>query len=143
MKLVIVTLCLAITVFGGLQFASAQVKGSFGTAEKPKVVEEEGFLGELNLIYTLGLALVGLSALFYIIWGGIMYIYAGENASVVGEAKSKIHNALWGILIAALSYAILYTINPDLVSLKLRLSETVQKFQEEVKQEKAGKSLNP
>lgn len=133
MKLAIVALFLAITIFGGLEYASGRVEGSFGTVEKPKVVKEEGFLGELNLLYTLGLALVGLSALFYIVWGGIMYIYAGENASIVGEAKSKIKNALWGILIAALSYAILNTINPDLVSLKLRLSETVQKFQEEAK----------
>lgn len=139
MKLTIITLCLAITIFGGLHFASAQIKGNFGTVEKPKVVEEGDFLKELNKLYTLGLALVGLSALFYIVWGGIIYIYAGDSSSRVGDAKAKITNALWGILIAALSYAILYTINPDLVSLKLNLSETVKKYQEEAKQEAARK----
>lgn len=129
---ILLALFITVSIFGVNEYALSEgASGNFGTVQQPiKVVEEQDYLKELNLIYTLGLALVGLSALFFIVWGGIEYIYAGENASQVGEARSKITNALWGIAIAALSYAILNTINPDLVSLKLRLSETVQKFKE-------------
>lgn len=134
MKILFAIIILTATFFGAIHYVSAEgATGNLGPTIKVKEVSANYFLNELNRIYTLGLALVGLSALFYIVWGGIEYIYAGENSSQVNEAKSKIKNALWGIAIAALSFAILNTINPDLVSQKLNLSESVKKYQEEVK----------
>lgn len=81
--------------------------------------QENNFYSSLTQLYTLGLSLVGISALFMIIWGGAEYIVSGESSSRVGQAKDRIKNALWGIAIAAVSYTILYTINPDLVKLRI------------------------
>ncbi|MBI2054692.1 MAG: hypothetical protein HYT39_01180 [Candidatus Sungbacteria bacterium] len=79
-----------------------------------------GFFSGLTGVYRLGLALVGLSALFVIVWGGLNYIWAGENTSQVQRGRERIRNALVGILIAATSYALLRTINPDLVKFQIR-----------------------
>lgn len=78
------------------------------------------FLDQLRGVYRVGLAIVGLAALVYIIWGGIEYIVAGESKSLVESGRSRIKNALIGILVAAISFALLRTINPDLVSLNFQ-----------------------
>lgn len=71
-------------------------------------------------VYTYLLGLVGISALFMFIWGGIAYTTATEGG--VKEAKQKISNALFGFAIALLGYLGLITINPDFVkSLDLKL----------------------
>ena len=59
----------------------------------------------------------GLSVIFIMI-GGIKYMttdaWGGKN-----EAKSTIQNAIFGLLLVIGAYAILYTVNPDLVKFKL------------------------
>lgn len=71
-------------------------------------------------IYTYLLGLVGLSALFMLIWGGLAYASATEGGAK--EARQKISNALFGLAIALLGYLGLITINPDFVkSLDLKL----------------------
>lgn len=82
---------------------------------------ETKFFSGLTGTYRLGLSLVGISALLMIVWGGINYIIARDDSSKVTAAKEKIRNALIGILIAATSYALLKTINPDLVNFQIRL----------------------
>ena len=81
-----------------------------------KPAAEGNFFSGLTGTYRIGLSLVGISALFVIVWGGVNYITAGEDSSKVTQARQRIRNALVGILIAALSYALLRTINPDLVN---------------------------
>ncbi len=82
--------------------------------------EQEGqFFAGLKNFYLLGLSLVGISALLMIVWGGIDYIVAGDSSSRVEAGRKKIMNALWGIFIAGISYAMLYTINPDLVKFRI------------------------
>lgn len=69
-------------------------------------------------IYKFALTIGGLIVFIMIVWGGIEYtVYAG-NASKVDEAKDRIFNAVIGLLLLALSYIILNTINPELVNLK-------------------------
>ena len=70
----------------------------------------------LSNLYIYFLAFVGISALFAITLGGVLYIFAGANIGEVEKAKSWITNAIWGIILAALSYLLLFTINPDLVA---------------------------
>ncbi|MBI3442568.1 MAG: hypothetical protein HY007_02280 [Candidatus Sungbacteria bacterium] len=72
-------------------------------------------LGDLlaNIYYFL-LGLVGISALVMFVWGGIEYMLAGDKDP--GEAKKRMKNAVYGLVLALTAYLVLYTINPDLVS---------------------------
>ena len=61
------------------------------------------------------LALAGFLAVMMIVIGGVEYIISGANESMRGEAKKRIENAIWGLVMALVSYLVLYTINPSLV----------------------------
>ena len=76
---------------------------------------ESAALGDLlaNLYYFL-FGLVGISALVMFVWGGIEYMLAGDKDP--SEAKKRMKNAVFGLVLALTSWLILYTINPDLVS---------------------------
>ena len=67
----------------------------------------------LGGLYKFGVAIAGISALFWLTYGGIMYMISGAAPSVLADAKSKMRNALYGLVVIILSYLILYTINPD------------------------------
>ena len=69
----------------------------------------------LDNLYEYLLGLVGIAALGAMVYGGVLYITAAANPSKLGEAKRWINNAIFGLLLAAFSYVLLYTINPDLV----------------------------
>lgn len=66
-------------------------------------------------IYTWSLTVVGLVAFVQILYAGWMWLTAFGNTSVAGAARSKITNAILGIILLFSSYLILRTINPDLV----------------------------
>ncbi|HLP86903.1 MAG TPA: D-alanyl-D-alanine carboxypeptidase family protein [Candidatus Paceibacterota bacterium] len=68
-----------------------------------------------NLIFKIAIGLCGALAVVMIIIGGFQYM---GDESIFGktEAKSKIMSALFGLIIALGSYAILNTINPDLLN---------------------------
>ena len=68
----------------------------------------------LNLIYGMATVL----AIIVIIIGGIQYM-STDAISGKQDGKKRINDALWGLLIVICSYIILYTINPNLVSLNL------------------------
>lgn len=65
-------------------------------------------------LYAWMLGIVGLAALGAIVYGGVLYIFSGTISST-GEATKLFKNAAFGVLIAALSWIILNTINPELV----------------------------
>ncbi|OGZ93764.1 MAG: hypothetical protein A3A28_00755 [Candidatus Sungbacteria bacterium RIFCSPLOWO2_01_FULL_47_32] len=69
----------------------------------------------LQSLYEYLLGLAAIAALGALVYGGVLYIYSGGNPSKSGEAKQWISNALFGLLLVALSYIILNTINPDLL----------------------------
>lgn len=74
-------------------------------------------------IYRFGLGLVGISALVALIVGGVMYMTAGGSQDQTKRARVWLGNAVFGLVLALLSYLILNTINPDLVRrLDLRLT---------------------
>ncbi|OHA14214.1 MAG: hypothetical protein A3G49_03175 [Candidatus Sungbacteria bacterium RIFCSPLOWO2_12_FULL_41_11] len=73
------------------------------------------YSGYLDNLYQYLLGLVGIAALGAMVYGGVLYIVAAGNPSKLGEAKGWISNAIYGLLLAAFSYVLLYTINPDLV----------------------------
>lgn len=71
-------------------------------------------------LFRLIIGIAGVLAVVMIIWGGIKYMstdaFSGKN-----EAKGIIENALWGLLLAMAAWLIVYTINPNLVTLDLNI----------------------
>ncbi|HLD62168.1 MAG TPA: pilin [Patescibacteria group bacterium] len=72
----------------------------------------------LALIYKFLVGIAGIAAVIMMMVGGYYWLFAGGNASKVGEAKSMISGAVLGLFLALGSYMILNIINPDLVNWK-------------------------
>lgn len=77
----------------------------------------------LLALYVFAMSLVGISALVMFVIAGFWYLTAGDNTGRTGQAKTWMGNAVFGLVLALLSFLILYTINPsltNLLDLKLR-----------------------
>ncbi len=72
--------------------------------------------GLIARLYVFGLSLVGISALIMFVFGGVEYMTAGDNQGRVNQARSFMGNAIFGLVLALISFLILFTINPDLVT---------------------------
>ena len=93
--------------------AVAQAQGIPGLEFLPATSD----FGELiSNIYVFGMGLVAISALVVLVAAGVWYMSAGDNAGRAGEAKKWMGNAIFGLVLALLSWLILYTINPDFVA---------------------------
>lgn len=81
-------------------------------------------IGEcISQIYSVSLTLVGIVAFVQIVWGGFLLLTAAGNTTKTGEAMNRIKNAVFGIVLLFSSYAILKTINPDLVKFNFALKK--------------------
>lgn len=69
-------------------------------------------------IYNFLLSIVGIVAVVMLILGGMKYITAAGNSGTVQAAKNSIKDALFGLILALLSYVIVGTINPDVLYLR-------------------------
>ncbi|PIY93342.1 MAG: hypothetical protein COY69_02095, partial [Candidatus Magasanikbacteria bacterium CG_4_10_14_0_8_um_filter_32_14] len=77
-------------------------------------------IGEfIKFIYQYAFIIGSVIAVMVIIVAGVMYIFSGGNSDTVGQAKKKIYGAITGLVLMALSFTILKTINPYLVELRL------------------------
>lgn len=73
-------------------------------------------------VYRFALGLVGIAALTMFVLGGVTYMTAADSQDRVKQGQAFMRNAVFGLVLALLSYLILYTINPDIVErLKLDL----------------------
>lgn len=81
-----------------------------------KVVDLAQYLG---IVYNFLISIAGLVASVMMIVGGFQYLTSGGDAGKIGAAKTRITNALMGLLLVLGAYTILKTINPALVVLKL------------------------
>lgn len=75
----------------------------------------------ISIIYKYSLGVGGLLALGVIVFGAVLYTTSAGNSSKQEEAKKWILGAIYGLLLLLAAYLILYTINPDLVKLKITL----------------------
>ncbi|OGC78824.1 hypothetical protein A2852_01610 [Candidatus Adlerbacteria bacterium RIFCSPHIGHO2_01_FULL_54_23] len=81
------------------------------------------FAAFLGGFFTLLLTIGGIVAVGTLVIAGIIYM----TSEVIGkkeEARKRIQNAVWGLLILISSYLILNTINPDLLAFKFFLGQT-------------------
>lgn len=69
-------------------------------------------------IYDYALAIVGILAAIVLMAGGLMWLISAGDASKITQAKELIIGSISGLIILIASYALLVTINPDLVNLK-------------------------
>lgn len=70
--------------------------------------------GILSGLYILFLGFVGIAALFALVMGGVLWMFSSTLTST-DKARRWIENAVWGLALAAASFLLLNTINPDLV----------------------------
>lgn len=75
------------------------------------------FAAYMKAIYRFGIWTVGICAVLMIMIGGFMYITSAGNNSQMGKAKGIITDALVGVILALVSYVLLFTINPELVKI--------------------------
>ena len=88
---------------------------------------------------------IAIIAAVMIMWGGFLWLTAGGNPNQIGVARTRILNALLGLVLALSSYLILNTVNPTLVKLKgIKLGGIDPIYQELAKAgyEGDGKSLD-
>jgi hypothetical protein len=67
--------------------------------------------------YSFALLIAGILALGAIVYGGIKYAASAGNPSAQSDGKEWVLSAIYGLLLLAGAYIILYTINPNLVNL--------------------------
>lgn len=72
----------------------------------------------LSQAFQFGLAIAAALAVIMIVWGGVQYMLS-ESMFGKEDGKGKIKDAIWGLLLALVSWLILYTINPDILNFKL------------------------
>jgi hypothetical protein len=79
----------------------------------------------LTGMFKVAIAAAGVLAFLMIVWGGFTYL---STDAITGkeEGKARIQRALGGLILALASYIILYTINPNLVSLNLNFGPTAE-----------------
>jgi hypothetical protein len=76
----------------------------------------------LSIIIKITIALAGVLAVVMLVIGGIEWM-GSESVFAKDEGKSRIQNAIFGLLLAVGSYVILNTISPDLVNLSFGLQK--------------------
>jgi hypothetical protein len=89
-----------------------------------------GFAGYLNIMINIFIGICAVLAMIMIVMGGIQYM-TSELVSSKQAAKESITNAILGLLLALGAYAILFTLDPNLVSLGIDNIPTVSIDSEE------------
>jgi hypothetical protein len=76
----------------------------------------------VNSMYKLSIRIAGAVAVAMFIWGGITYMVAplGISGEGIGEAKSRMQNAILGLLMLLATWIIFNQINPDILNLKIQ-----------------------
>ncbi|MFA5386471.1 MAG: hypothetical protein WC297_02315 [Candidatus Paceibacterota bacterium] len=72
----------------------------------------------IKQIYLITLGLVGVLALGIIVFGGIQYSMSAGDPTRQKDARDRITQALWGVILLLAAFLILNTINPDLIKLE-------------------------
>ncbi|MEA2112715.1 MAG: pilin [Patescibacteria group bacterium] len=79
-----------------------------------------GLGGYLQNMFKIGISIAGVLAVLMITIGGVQYMTA-EAISGKGEAKKKINNAIFGLILALSSFLLLNEIDPNLTTSTLTL----------------------
>ncbi|MFA5029178.1 MAG: hypothetical protein WC518_00310 [Patescibacteria group bacterium] len=80
----------------------------------------------LAVWFSLIIGAVGVLAAVMVMWGGFKWLASRGNSSEIGQAKEIIISALIGLVLAFLSFTILYLINPKLTVITMPHLDSVQ-----------------
>ncbi len=69
----------------------------------------------LSSAFQFGLAIAAALAIIMIVWGGVE-IMLSESLFKKEDGHKKIQDAIWGLILALVSWLILYTINPQILN---------------------------
>lgn len=98
-----------LTLAGSTLFFSAQTALGFFTTDPsapPDVVSTDTLGGTVTTIINYILGILGLVAVGFIIYAGVLMVTSAGNEEATGKAKKTITYAAIGILIILLSYSI-------------------------------------
>lgn len=88
------------------------------------------FLGDyIAGIYKYLLGISTTIAIVMIMVSGLQWSLGGQSPEAIGKAKTRIKNAVTGLVLLLCTYLILYTVNPNLTSLRFPELETIQYVQ--------------
>lgn len=85
--------------------------------------DQADFASFARYIFSFAIISSSAIALIILIIGGLRYVASRGNSGEITKAKAQIFSAIFGLLILASSYMLLFTINPGLV--KFNLPETL------------------
>ena len=72
---------------------------------------DTAFANYIAILWQTIVIIGGIAALLYLAWGALDWITAGADQEKLKKAKSRIQNSLLGLVILALSYAIIQLIS--------------------------------
>ena len=144
MKKFLVIVLLASFLFTNFVLAQGY-KISVSLPGAPKGTEVRDPSEYISILFKAGLAVAGVLALVFLLYGAILYTISSSRGNVQGEAQAKerIYSVFLGLGLLLLSYLILYTINPDLVKLKMprmKVSPDIQTSQPQSSQSSPSQS---
>jgi len=95
-------------------------------APLPGVSDSGANLSEyLAAIFNIGIGLAAVLAVLMIVVGGVQYIGGAASQSARSDAKKKIQNAVFGLLLTLMSWLIVYTINPNIIGGSLGITPVI------------------
>lgn len=127
LSLLVTSSALAVTYTPQVSIPSPDNTGSFNKAYTFKnngTIEPIGLLIKDVMKYLIGIA--GILGTIMLMYGGFLYIISGGQGKLITDAQNHIVSAIVGIVLAATSYLILATVNPDLVNLKATTINSIQ-----------------
>ena len=77
-------------------------------------------------LFQFGVIAIAITMVLIMVIGGAVYLTAGGSADYVSKAKDMMKKSFWGLLVALLSFTILYQVDPRLTSPDLTKLETVE-----------------
>jgi len=96
-------------------------KISVGLPGAPRGTEIKSPSQYIEILFKTGLGIAGVLGLVFLLYAAVLYSISAStgNLQKQSEAKERIFSVFLGLGLLLLSYLILYTINPDLVKLKM------------------------
>ncbi|HEY4510304.1 MAG TPA: hypothetical protein VJJ73_00515, partial [Candidatus Paceibacterota bacterium] len=91
----------------------------------PRIVEGDTsqLEGYLTFVFRFALIAAAFLAVAQIVRAGVYRIASGSSETLIGKSNELIKQAVYGLILALLSWLILFTINPTLTNIKLDIPD--------------------
>lgn len=135
---------LALIILGGWFNFTLADKGYTPLTVLPGTTNSEGQVtidSYIPGIFNLTIGIAGVLAVLMILIGGVEYITT-DAIQGKSDGKSRISNALWGLVLVLVSWILLHTINPKLTVFDLTIKESVSSQSAESDNDSSDSSVN-